>query len=543
MRRLLAILIGLYLTLHGTSLLASDPSSIFWSLDGDIGSLINHGADLTASGRKPGTKAALLDGRGSYLEVPARDAVDPGAKDFTISLWAHTEKMLDDGLGDLIAKFDPDSRTGFHLGVMNYSGVTTHQSNYRQLQFGIDAGTEPVWKDVGKPGNAVYVMALAEFAGDLYAGTFEIEADQRGHVYRYVGGTDWEDCGSPDPCNAVSALAVFDGQLYAGVARYKSSGSALKDAANQAPGGRIYRYEGGKQWTDCGKLGEADAVMGLAVYQGKLFAIPLYHQGTYVYEGGTTWKSCGTPGVRLMSLAVFDGHLYAAGNEGKGDGGVYRYEGGETWTRAGGQAGVTQVYSFAVYGSQLYAGTWPNAAVFRYAPPSWIDVGRMGQELEVMGMMAFNGKLYGGTLPLAEVYRYDGDNQWTNTGRLDPTPDVKYRRAWSMAVHDGKLFCGTLPSGHVHALQTGACVTSGAELPAGWVHIAAVRDKNRLRLHIDGKEVATAIIPAGEKFDLSTDASLTLGRGPHDSWNGKLAEVRLDTRALAPDDIAKLAQP
>ena len=62
-------------------------------------------------------------------------------------------------------------------------------------------------------------------------------------------------------------------------------------------------------------------------------------------------------------------------------------------------------------------------------------------------MAVYNGKLYAGTLPLGEVYRYDGDQKWTLTGQLDTTPNVKYRRVWSMAVCQGKLFAGTLPSG------------------------------------------------------------------------------------------------
>ena len=49
----------------------------------------------------------------------------------------------------------------------------------------------------------------------------------------------------------------------------------------------------------------------------------------------------------------------------------------------------------------------------------WIDCGRLGEELEVMGMAVHNGKLYAGTLPLAEVYRYDGETTWTKVGTLD----------------------------------------------------------------------------------------------------------------------------
>ena len=95
----------------------------------------------------------------------------------------------------------------------------------------------------------------------------------------------------------------------------------------------------------------------------------------------------------------------------------------------------------------------------RPAASGSVAAGRLGEEKEVMGMAVHNGKLYAGTLPLAEVYRLDDGTRWTRTGRLDLTPDVRYRRAWSMAVFDGRLFCGTLPSGRVHALEVGQSVT------------------------------------------------------------------------------------
>src|SRR5262249_58263461 len=109
-----------------------------------------------------------------------------------------------------------------------------------------------------------------------------------------------------------------------------------------------------------------------------------------------------------------------------------------------------------------------------------------------MGMAVHNGKLYGGTLPLAEVYRYEGETAWTPTGRLDLTPDVRYRRAWSMALFQGRLFCGTLPSGRVHALEAGRSVSWDHELTAGWRHLAAVREGGRLLLYVHGNPLASS---------------------------------------------------
>ncbi len=504
------------------------------------------GHSLSFSGGK-----ARFDGIRSYMEVPSTPVLQLGTGDFSLCAWVHTEEKLADTLGDIAAKWDPATRRGFNLNIMNYAGVTSAQSNYRHLHFGVDDGRhDAAGANCGRPGNAIFVMALAVHDGHLYAGTYEAGADESGHVYRYLGGDAWEDCGSPDKANAVSSLAVYDGQLYAGVATYLGRGSALPDSPNMHPGGRIYRYAGSKRWVPCGQLPHVEppnyqstyrgqAVYAMAVYQGELYAMPMYSFGVYRYAGGTRWADCGHPGKRVMTLSVYNGYLYATGNEG---GGLYRHDGGTTWTACGTQAHTTQVYSTAVYEGKLHVGTWPEGSVFRWdGGEQWTHCGRLGSELEVMGMMVYNGKLYAGTLPLAQVYRYDGENNWTLTGQLDMTPDVRYRRAWSMAVYQGKLFCGTLPSGTVHALQSGASVTWDRALPPGWRHVVAMRRGSVLTLSIDGKEVARSSVPHAGEFDIANRAPLRLGLGAHDYFNGALADVRVYGRALAQAEVEALA--
>lgn len=177
--------------------------------------------------------------------------------------------------------------------------------------------------------------------------------------------------------------------------------------------------------------------------------------------------------------------------------------------------------------------------MFRYLGPNhWEDTGRLGNELEVMGLTMFNGKLYGATLPLAQVYRHD-DAGWTLTGRLDFS-DVEYRRAWSMAVYQGRLYCGTLPSGHAHALEAGVAVSHDFELAPGWRHVAAIRSGNRLKLLVDGKRVAESAPFDPARFELATDAALKIGFGEHDYFNGSLRDVRLDGRALSDREVEQL---
>jgi len=496
----------------------------------------NHGVRLDAP------DGATFDGINQYIEVPASDSLRLGKGDFSIAVGAYTAAELDDVLGDILSHYDPVSRTGVNLSILNYSGVTSGQPNWRNLQFGIDAGRQdPAWTDCGRPGNAVMVWALAVHDGHLYASTFEAGQDQAGQVYRYEGGNRWTDCGRPGTCNSVSTLAVYDGHLYAGVAKYNARGSALADSPNENPGGKVYRYEGGSRWTDCGQLGEADTVFALAVYGGKLYASTLYAagKGLYRYEGEKTWAYCGNPGRRVETLAVYNGRLWTTSYDG---GACACYDRKSGWTELGTVPDTTQTYSFMPYQGKMYAATWPKATVFEYnGPGSWIDRGRLGSELEVMAMAVYNGKLYAGTLPLAEVYRYDGKSEWTSTGRLDTTPDVKYRRVWSMAVYGGKLYCGTLPSGHVYSLEAGKVVSHDRELAPGWRHIAAVKAGDRLKLYVDGQCVATstALDPAG--FDLSNREPWKIGFGQHDYFNGRLRDLRIYGRALSEAEIGQLA--
>ena len=224
-------------------------------------------------------------------------------------------------------------------------------------------------------------------------------------------------------------------------------------------------------------------------------------------------------------------------------GAVYRYDGNH-WHHCGLLGENTQTYGFAVYGGHLYVGTWRSGRVYRYrADHDWADVGRLGEELEVMGMGVYNGQLYAGTLPLAEVYRLQGSNQWQQVGRVDHTPRVRYRRAWTMAVATGRLFVGTLPSGHVWSMEAGKSVTYDRQLPAGWVHLAAVKEVGRLRLYLNGQLVAESPPFARARYNLNNRRALKIGFGPHDYFHGSLSDLRIYSRALAPPEIAELARP
>jgi hypothetical protein len=498
------------------------------------------------------------------LEVPAMHL---GTDAWSVTAWVNAASAPTSVLGDAVSWFDRDRRHGFTLGFEHGSPCGSH-GNDRTAWFGVDAGSEPVLTDHGRPGDAtVMVCSLAAFDGSLFAATWEDGPAPRGHVYRRTHG-GWEDCGSPWDANAVTRLAVHDGALYAGVSRLRGGGSGLEDSANLGPGGRILRYEGRRTWADMGALESADSIAALVPFAGSLYAIPMYSEGLFRMEGPGDWRWCGSPGRRLLALGAHAGSLYGAGNdhahvdsaiamtkagvvvparEASGGGGVFRYEGNERWASRGLQPDTTQVYSIETYGGRMYIGTWPTGLVFRAqdldgpGDATWVSVGRLGDDTEVMNLQAYNGMLYGGTLPGARVYRYEGDERWRAVATLDETPGVRYRRAASMVLFGGELFVGTLPSGHVHSLRAGAVVTHDRTLGSGWHHLAGIRDGRRVTLYIDGLPVGTTEGAIEGALLPHPGTPLVLGGGPRADLEGELADVRLWDQALDPTAIARIA--
>ncbi len=486
-----------------------------------------------------GRWALTEEGRG-WPEVPAGRAPRLGKGDFSIAVWIHSDEQSNHVPGDVLSQYDPAKRRGFHLTLKSNMGVTSNQANWRHLQFGIDDDRASAWKDCGQPGRALFAFALAEHKGALYAGTCEPGKGESGRVYRYAAGEPWHDCGKLDGANSVSAFAVHDEALYAGTGKYRVAGSALPESENLTLGGRVFRYAGKDRWIDCGQLPQAEAVGGMGVFRGKLYASSLYKPaGFFRYEGGTRWMDCGTPeGRRVQALAVHGGFLYASSYDG---GHVYRYD-GRNWTDCGQLGDNTQTYSFTSHEGRLLVGTWRSGRVYRFEDlGKWTDMGRLGEELEVMGMVVHNGRLIAGTLPLAGVHSYEGNATWKQLALLDLTPEVRYRRAWTMAEHDGQVFCSTLPSGKIFAFTAGRQAAWGHSLPSGWHHLAALKSARGLTLFVDGKEVARTPDFDAAGYNLDTDAPLRIGAGANGPFHGRLADLRIYRRLIEAREIGQLA--
>lgn len=534
----------------------------------------NHGVKLSAEGPAGRSGAAVFNGQDAYLEVEHHPALNLGTSDFSIAGWVYTEPTRSDVVGNIVSKFDPQTRQGMQLYILSSTGVTsTAQPNYRNLHFGIDhARFDLAWTDCGRPGNAVQIMALMVAGGALYASTLEIGAQEMGHLWRYEGNGQWLDLGNPQGCNAISSIVEFDGQIYCGLGRYIGQGSDLGDLPNRIPGGQVYRLEADGRWVFCGhpgaedatpeddrlpdfsqhvhakssegvatsafSTGKADDVIGLTVYRGNLYCTSHHRRGAFVYEGGQNWKYIG-PDERILSFTVHHDHLYALINGGP----VYRYEGDGAWTHCGRPEKAIQSYSAVTSGGQLYIGTWPEAEVYRYeGEKTWTPVtkeGRVGYERELMATALYNGKVYIGSLPMANVWRMDG-RDFTFVGNLDATA-ASLRRVWSMAIYQGRLFAGTLPSGRVYSIEAGKLATWDHVFPSGWHHLAATRHHDVLQLYVDGQLVASTagVHPTG--YNLDNEQPLQIGFGAYDYFNGSMSDLRLYRRPLTIGEIAELA--
>ena len=507
-----------------------------------LDSLVRDVVLADANGSRKG-RAGRFNGSSAMIEVSHHAALELETGDFTISAWIHTDSDTD-VVGDIVGKFDDEKRRGFNFAGVSNAGVTSSQSNYRNLHFGIDDGrSDEGWVDCGRPGNAAQVSSLAVWESDLYAGTFEMGEEGLGHVWKYLGEGRWLDMGAPAGSNNVYSLCVFEGALYCGSNYYRPRDSALPPTPppNETPGGNVYRLDAPGEWTDCGRPGsEGDGINTMVVYCGKLYAAHQKYRGVFVYEGDRNWRCVGMMDSRVISLSVYRGELLTNANGSD----VYRYDGGEEWTSIGSLERSTQNYGMAIHRGELYVSTWPQGYVYRYLGDSEWEPAcgppGIGYQKEIMALNIYNGKLYCGTLPNSDVFRFDGGTNWVHTGRLDPAPDVPIRRTWSMCVHDGRLYAGTLPSGREYSYEAGRMATVDDPLPADWHHIAAVKRAGALSVHIDGRCVSRSSEFLPSEFNVTNSLPLTIGFGTHEYFQGMMSDVRLYRRALAENELAGL---
>lgn len=511
----------------------------------------------------------------AYVEVPSKDSINFGAGDFSISALVYTEKDMTDVVGDIMSKYDAEKRKGFNLNIAASAPGYSSQGNDKHVYFGIDNGTMSEWEDCGRPmADCNFVTALTVFNGDLYVGTSDsTKAENWCHVFRYRGNGKWEDCGRLDnrKITTANAMVVHDGNLYVTISNY-----GWTNWENPGWGGRpkrshseldteshVYRYKGGKEWEDCGKIpGKGISIRAMASYKGKLF-VSGFDCGVCEYEGGTQRKQHG--GGCQISMAVLDGKLYV----GKG-GEVVAYD-GQKWVSTGNPCltnACSQIHCLEGYRGELYAGTWPLGKIAVYRDGKWVDCGKLPDTPEIYSFVVYNGKFYTGTIPYADIFRYEGTTNWTHLKRFVPqllptsksmtlgsgAPNVpgwrNYARPTSLTIYDGKLYLslGSGSSnlkdapcdnrGKVFCMEVGKNVSYDKDMGFGWKHVAAVKKGGKLKLYVNGdlvKESSTSF-NAGD-YDVSNNEPLKIGFGEMNYFSGKIKEVRLYNKVLGNDAV------
>jgi len=371
----------------------------------------------------------FFDGRNSYVEIPSDQTLNMGNGDLSLCAWIWTASGRDDVIGDVITKYDSSLRKGFNLTIKSGSGGYNSQGDDRQIHFGIDDAKVSDWQDCGRPSlTSNYVSnSLTVYDGSLYAGITDAEkAENWCHVFRYMGGVEWYDCGRVGDLKTrgVGPLIVHKGHLYAATWNYDWTRVGISRRGREpyeADFCRVYRYAGGSDWEDCGQPGLSKRLFSMASFQGNLYVVG--DDGKcHVHEGGKSWQACGDFPNYVHPMAIHDGQLFAGVLN---PAGIHTYD-GETWRSLGNpydsEERCNQIHAMEVYRGRLYVTTWPEGMVAMLGDSEdWIDCGRLGDSLEINGLTVYNGKLYGGTIPRAEVFRYDGGKQWTSIKRfLDP---------------------------------------------------------------------------------------------------------------------------
>lgn len=549
-----------------------------WRLDGDCrdhSGLANHGFNTGVD-----LASGAFDGRRAFIEVPDSPSLRLGTGDFTFAAWVWTHDEPDDVVGDIVEKFDVDSRRGLTLMMGSSAGGYQGPGSDRQVHFGIDHARLGSWRDCGRPSpTSNYVSnSLTVFDGKLYAAAIDGRSeDEWCHVYRYDGGQSWTDCGrvGRGRTTGVMPLLVHNGSLYAVTSTYDWT---RVTTGNYQPG-RMYRYLGGTSWDDCGQPGELLTINCAISFRGAIYVGggPT-SAGVFTSDGDGRWRRVSAFDAEGPKRCFPHAMMRHNGRLLTGFPGIHAYD-GNTWEFIGqparGPHELFQTHSLQVYRGRLCAGTWPHGALAIYnSEGEWEEIGRVGVDgTEVNALVVYNGKLYGGSIPRAEVCRYDGGTTWASLRRFyspegwTPAPPPmeladagptreqlnEWSRATSLSVHDGKLFVSTgsctsstldAPCderGKVYSIEAGRCVSFGGDAGPGWKHIAAIRRGNRLELHIDGRLAATSSTFEPLEYDLTTDRPLRLGVGQVDHFHGRMRDARLYKSALTPDAISALA--
>jgi photosystem II stability/assembly factor-like uncharacterized protein len=261
------------------------------------------------------------------------------------------------------------------------------------------------------------------------------------------GFGQWVHTGGPTG-PITRALAVSDGVIFAGT-----------------DDGVFFSSNHGNDWT-AANIGLAkDTVVSLAVNAGALLAGTL-HKGIFIStNNGGSWTAVnkGLPNNPLDTISYAQINDIAAVGSNlltcTFSGGVFlSRNSGTSWTAINTGLTNTSVYSLAVNGSDLFAGTGAGGGVFVSSDSgaTWRAVNNgltytPGMVYSVYELAASNGHLFAGTFA-GGVYRTANNGEsWT-----DANNGLLANSVQSLYAHGGNLFAGTGSSGVFLSTDNGA---------------------------------------------------------------------------------------
>lgn len=368
---------------------AAEPAKLIahWPLATDardtVGNL--HGEAKNLEFTTDGRPAANFNGRDAVIEVPHAEALNLGERNFSLALRVKCETPMTNTLGDLVSKFDPDNRRGLNFHIAGSAPSYNGMCDTRHVHFGIDDGYLSEWDDRGKPwpSNSL-ISCMVVLDGEMYVGIADADkTEDKAKMFRYAGGKEWVDCGrigNDADHHSIQAMIIHKGKIYAGsgIWNWEQARGGTKGLPPAAPS-RVFRYEGGTTWKDLGQIGTGSRVLAFGSFNGDLYAGIDSHGKGHVYrlnDADDTWTDLGSPDGRNLECFLPVGGKLFISTHGN----VFEYEGEQNWKMIGNDPHmINQIHSMQVFGGKILLGTWPQGYAMRYAgEKNWDIMGRLG---------------------------------------------------------------------------------------------------------------------------------------------------------------------
>ncbi len=173
-----------------------------------------------------------------------------------------------------------------------------------------------------------------------------------GNVYQRIGDNDWISVGNAiDENSQVRSLASFQGDLYASTSTEVNLGQGWQAI--------LWKWTG-SEWSLVKNIttelnSNVDGMCSLVPLNNKLYASscgPASPAPIYTYDGLDWSLSHLIYGASYTRMSLVNNLLWAGVNIGR----VFVFEEGTTWSGMG-SVGIDNVFDFAAYGDNIYAGT------------------------------------------------------------------------------------------------------------------------------------------------------------------------------------------